>query len=280
MKAIRSASLSLSLTIAILTGLGGFCVPRASASTEHRIVESIETLTGRIYKQCRITQVHPDGISMLHASGAAKILFTDLAQEWRDRFGYDPGKAAAYERDLREQREAERERLLRVRAGQAEARRLQDGYVMQWFERMARIEMERERQMLSALAATGVGGLAPLVGWGGADIGPVSEIIGPPAGWAGWRRDRGARGWGLGWGPGIWGAGFGGWGAGHAGWCGPVWHRPAIVTCAPVRFAPLCPPQRFGGVSIGGARAANFSGAMPCAPLGATRGTISVPMRR
>ncbi len=76
-------------------------------------IDQITTLHHKIYRQCEVVRVHPDGVSFTHANGAAKILFTDLPEAWRTRFGYDPAKAAAYECVINERRKqiaAERSR--------------------------------------------------------------------------------------------------------------------------------------------------------------------------
>ncbi|MBB5036515.1 hypothetical protein [Prosthecobacter dejongeii] len=79
----------------------------AVASAQAETLEKISTLRGKTYRQCEIVKVHPDGVSFTHANGAAKILFTDLSQEWRTRLGYDPAKAKAYQRDQEERRLAQ-----------------------------------------------------------------------------------------------------------------------------------------------------------------------------
>ncbi len=107
-------------------------------------IAEITTLRGKSYRRCEIVRVHPDGVSFTHAKGAAKVLFTDLSESWRSRFGYDPAKAAAYEKEVNERRKqiaitrarqdaelsqalAEAERLSRMRqlalAAQADAAR-------------------------------------------------------------------------------------------------------------------------------------------------------------
>ena len=70
-------------------------------------IGNIATLTGKVYRRCEIVRVHPDGVSFTHSKGAAKVLFADLSQEWRSRLGYNPTKAAAYERELAEKRQLE-----------------------------------------------------------------------------------------------------------------------------------------------------------------------------
>lgn len=69
----------------------------------------ITTLTGKTYRQCEIVKVHPDGVSFTHANGAAKVLFTDLSATWRERLGYDPVKAKAYQREQEERRQQQAE---------------------------------------------------------------------------------------------------------------------------------------------------------------------------
>lgn len=71
-------------------------------------IAKITTLTGKTYRQCQIVRVHPDGVSFRHADGAAKVLFTDLSKEWRTRLGYNADKAAAYQQELADKREADK----------------------------------------------------------------------------------------------------------------------------------------------------------------------------
>jgi hypothetical protein len=71
-------------------------------------IAKINTLTGKTYRQCQIVRVHPDGVSFRHADGAAKVLFTDLSKEWRAKLGYDADKAAAYQQELADKREADK----------------------------------------------------------------------------------------------------------------------------------------------------------------------------
>ena len=80
----------------------------AAASLNAAPVVTISTLTGKTYRQCKIVKVHPDGVSFTHANGAAKVLFTDLSQEWRTRLGYDAVAAASYqyEQQVRRQEQA------------------------------------------------------------------------------------------------------------------------------------------------------------------------------
>ena len=89
------------LTLAVLAAL---------AATA--LADTITTLRGRSFVDCKIAQVHPDGVSFTHRGGAAKILFTDLPAPLREKYGYDPQKADAYSKKIMEQRE-EREKRAR-----------------------------------------------------------------------------------------------------------------------------------------------------------------------
>lgn len=88
------------------------------SATQAAPISQITTLRGKVYRQCEVVTVYPDGVSFTHAKGAAKVLFTDLSKEWRRRLGYDAGKAAAYQKELAEKRAEEKA----ARARQEEAR--------------------------------------------------------------------------------------------------------------------------------------------------------------
>lgn len=77
-------------------------------------IAKLTTLSGKTYRQCKIVQVYPDGVSFHHANGAAKVLFTDLSEDWRTRLGYDAKKATAYQKELADKREAEKAARARV----------------------------------------------------------------------------------------------------------------------------------------------------------------------
>lgn len=57
---------------------------------------SITDLNGKTYNNVKISKVEPDGISILHSSGAIKLPFSILSDDLRKEFKYDPEKAASY----------------------------------------------------------------------------------------------------------------------------------------------------------------------------------------
>lgn len=67
---------------------------------------TIETLYGKTYQQCRILKREPDGVSFSHSRGMAKVLYADLAEPLRSALGYDPVKAATFEKEKSDARKA------------------------------------------------------------------------------------------------------------------------------------------------------------------------------
>jgi len=121
-----------------------------AASLQAAPLEEITTLTGKTYRQCEIVKVYPDGVSFTHADGAAKVLFTDLSQEWRERLGYDPAKAVAYELEQAERREKQAEARRELDRQQTEAMLLAQQIEL---ARLRGIEAQARSQQLAAAKA-------------------------------------------------------------------------------------------------------------------------------
>ena len=64
---------------------------------------------GVTYTNAKITRVEPDGITLTHSRGIAKIPFQELSDEIQKAYNYDPAKAASY-RGMTIQAQAEWER--------------------------------------------------------------------------------------------------------------------------------------------------------------------------
>ena len=56
----------------------------------------IVTTSGTKYENVTVTSVDPDGLSISHETGVAKVLFTALSAELQTKYGYDPQKAAQF----------------------------------------------------------------------------------------------------------------------------------------------------------------------------------------
>jgi hypothetical protein len=65
----------------------------------------IRTNSGKVYVNCSVYKSYPDHVILQFENGGANVPLSDLSSEVRDMLGYDPGKAAAYEKGR-----AERER--------------------------------------------------------------------------------------------------------------------------------------------------------------------------
>lgn len=257
-------------------------------------VPEITTLRGRTYRDCRIRQVHPDGVSFIHANGAAKILFTDLPDSWKKKLGYNKQRAEEYEKELAARRFLERERREKARAEAAERQRQQ----LEIFERAAALQERQlflqQQQFAASLSGGGFISPAPAVGWPGTYYGPLHTIHGPRFGGRPWARrgsvaltpyDGGYLGVGL--------ADCGGWRGHRLGWrhghascftkASPlVWHSPTLGSYIPGRFAPFGSAVPFGGVYLGGARNLGFGGmnvlgTPPAVAAPVMRGSVALP---
>jgi len=87
------------LTLLLATGL--------AAADANR---TITTRAGKVFQNCKVVRVHPDGVSFTHSEGAAKIAFKDLPESLRREFRYDPKKAAEHQRVQAELRKEEAKR--------------------------------------------------------------------------------------------------------------------------------------------------------------------------
>lgn len=77
-------------------------------------LEVLRTNGGIEFKQVKITNVNPAQITFLHSNGVGRVLFTDLSEEWRDRFQYDAVEAVEFKKKDNE------EQLRRAQFGQQE----------------------------------------------------------------------------------------------------------------------------------------------------------------
>ena len=60
------------------------------------LAEDFKAIDGKEYKNVTVSRVEPDGIVLISSSGISKVYFTELPKEVRERFHYNPMKAAAY----------------------------------------------------------------------------------------------------------------------------------------------------------------------------------------
>jgi hypothetical protein len=282
------------LILSLLLSAGSF-----SLAAPTNTVDEFTTLTGRTYRQCRISQVHPDGVSFFHSKGAAKVLFADLSDSWKKKLGYNPKLAEAYEKEAATKKFLAQERLAKAREEWAAQQRQDADLRLRILERAFEFQTRQQllqQQQLAAYYGTQVPvtGPAPAIGWPGTYYGPLNSIYGPSFG-------------GPSYGGHPWNncgsitlASIGGGSGGYLGlnsrncvWAGHgrVWNYPVVVNSPtlgaylPGRFAPFGTTGPFGGVYLGGARNLGQVGlgsvaygflppAAPVAPV--FRGSVSV----
>jgi hypothetical protein len=103
--------------------------------------EDLTTTEGRVYKNVTVRKVEPDGLSISHESGLAKIPFTKLPEEVQKKHGYDPAKGKAYaEEEGKKQAAAEEQLAKDVR------RALQDQKKKELQREVAELEKEFAKQ--------------------------------------------------------------------------------------------------------------------------------------
>jgi thiol-disulfide isomerase/thioredoxin len=60
------------------------------------LADDFKAIDGKEYKNVTVSRVEPDGIVLISSSGISKVYFTELPKEVRERFHYNPMKAAVY----------------------------------------------------------------------------------------------------------------------------------------------------------------------------------------
>lgn len=179
-------------------------------------VGNISTLTGKVYRRCEIVKVHPDGVSFTHTKGAAKVLFSDLPEEWRQRLGYDPVKAAAYEQELADRRKQQ--------ADARAARQAELGKALAMAQEMELTRLRIEERQATAMMQAAAANAVPF------DSGYTLPLLGPI--WDGRSFHNQYRG-----GTGVWNR--------DGRWCNPGFGYPWVSSYGfPGPGPRACPPRR------------------------------------
>lgn len=176
------------------------------------VIPELRTLTGKKYENCTVVKVHPDGVSFRHATGAARVLFTDLSSSWREKWGYDPNLAASYQDEIEAKRQAQADRRVRLDHERTQAMKLAEQI------ELAQLHAQeiRVRAVLEAAAKTPPPAESPVPA-----LAPIGAVFDSRDYYGRGYRDRWP-GLGYGW-PWIYGGGVV-IGPGHGlggGWCPP-----------------------------------------------------------
>jgi len=283
-----------------------FAVSSFSQAATPNQIDEFTTLTGRTYRKCRISQVHPDGVSFYHSKGAAKILFADLSDSWKTKLGYNAKRAEEFEKEASMKKFIEQERLVKAREQAVAQERQNTDLRLRIIERAFELQARQQflqQQQLAAYYGTQVpvSGPAPAIGWPGTYFGPVNAlygqlnpIYGPSFGGRPWNNCGSVTLASIGGGSG----GYLSLNSNHCVWAGRgrLWNYPTVVNSPtlgsyiPGRFAPFGSTGPFNGVYLGGARNLGFntlnsvaygffpSGPAPAiAPATGFRGSVSMP---
>ncbi len=70
----------------------------------------VATREGKLYFDCQVSHIYPDGVTFTHRDGVTKIPFSNLPENLRTEFRYDPKAEAEYQKQQAAQRKAEQER--------------------------------------------------------------------------------------------------------------------------------------------------------------------------
>ncbi|SRR6266446_9793020 len=125
-QAYRRAKVTL-LVVAVIFGI---------SSTSR--ADNLVTLSGKRFKNVRVTEITPATIAFMHSSGAARFAFTEFGPDLQKKYGYDEAKARAWlAQQAQMTAEAERQRQ---EAAKSNAERYEQ----------AKAELQRMRRVLSA----------------------------------------------------------------------------------------------------------------------------------
>jgi len=93
-------------------------------AAEEDKMDQLVTVDGKTYDAVTIRKVEPDGLSILHAAGTAKVPFEKLSADLQTKYGYNKEAAAEHRKQLaevqRQQDEAERKASAKRKKAAAE----------------------------------------------------------------------------------------------------------------------------------------------------------------
>jgi len=81
----------------------------ASLSASFALADDFKTVNGKEYKNATVSRVEADGLVLRTGSGVVKVYFAELPKEVQQRFGYDPEKIAARQKQAEESQQKQAE---------------------------------------------------------------------------------------------------------------------------------------------------------------------------
>lgn len=75
----------------------------ATLSASLALADDFKTINGKEYKNATVSRVEPDGLVLKFSRGIVKVPFTELSEELRRKYNYDPGAARAFTAETQRQ---------------------------------------------------------------------------------------------------------------------------------------------------------------------------------
>lgn len=69
--------------------------------------EELKTTDGMTYKECTVTKIEPDGLTIIYSDGAAKLPYSKLSTELQQKYAYDSRAAEKYTSEQAAKRKAQ-----------------------------------------------------------------------------------------------------------------------------------------------------------------------------
>jgi hypothetical protein len=66
------------------------------------LADDFKTINGKEYKNAAVSRVEPDGLVIKFSGGIVKVPFTDLSEELRRKYNYEPEAAKAFAADVQQ----------------------------------------------------------------------------------------------------------------------------------------------------------------------------------
>jgi hypothetical protein len=87
-KSLTTKAMKLLIKICVILAICG-----STSFAQNQTPQTIETVNHVKYEKAIVTSVAPDAITVTHATGVARIPFTDLPPAIQKQYGYEPAKA-------------------------------------------------------------------------------------------------------------------------------------------------------------------------------------------
>lgn len=120
----------------------------------------ITTRAGTTYRNCEVTKVDPDSLTIRHSDGVAKIQFEDIPKSLLTQHHYDPAKVAAYRKTFEDAKAASAAKVaeqqkeiesIRAKAQQQEEERQQWALAQRQRQAEAAAELRKAQRAQSGL---------------------------------------------------------------------------------------------------------------------------------